>query len=169
MDCLRSFSFKISGNETTALVEFATWGAAPQNYWQYSSTNPNSSTTITGFKNINIYSVEMIGQVDSTLGTGNLVLVKDYSFNVTLNNGQNAIPTGTISGTNGYNMTFEPISPLFCLSKFNPKISFETPVQSSNEIIISAFRANGIGAQNLLALNLSWNLTFVINYLYEGD
>jgi hypothetical protein len=169
MDCLRSFCFKIAGNENTSPAEFAAWGVAPQNYWQYSSTNPNSSTTITGFKNINIYSIEMIGNVDSTLGGGQLCLVQDYSFDVTLNNGQNAIPTGVISGTNGYNLIFEPISPLFRLSKFNTKISFETPVQSSNEITISDFRANGIGAQNPLGLSLSWNLTFVVNYLYEGD
>ena len=168
MDCLRSFSVVISSNsDETSLAEITTWGVAPQNYWLYQSTNSPSTFNIQGYKNINVFKIEAIGNVNSNLGLST-VLVQDWEFHVTVN-GQNPTIGGTVNAINGFVMSVQNNNAEYVLSKFNPSITFKTPIQSASALIVTQLQAQGIGAKNLASLNINWNVTFNVYYKFEGE
>lgn len=168
MDCLRSFNILVSANSTVSAGNIATWGVAPQNYWQARETG-TSIFNINGFKNVNIYSIEAVGKVQSTLGGTDNVIVQDWGWSIQII-GQAPITNGNITAApNTFVMQEQGNNPNIQLSKFTPKMEFTTPIQSASQIIISNLSANGIGARNLLAINLSWGFNFVIKYKFEGE
>jgi hypothetical protein len=169
MDCLRSFSFRVSANTSESYPQIDTWGAAPENYWLYSSTLASSTFNVQGFKNINVYKIEAVGDISCLPNTSASVLVNDWEFYVKIN-GQNAsIPGYITSSPNGFIMTTVPENPTVSLSKFNTKIEFLTPVQSVLSIQILKLNARGIGAENLSLVNISWHMTFIVYYNFEGE
>lgn len=168
MECLKSFSLQVSSfSDESSASEITTWGLAPQNYWFYKSTNPSSSFNIQGFKNINIFKIEVIGNINSDLGS-NTVLVQDWQTHITIT-GQNATIGGNVNATNGFAMSVQTINPNFVLSKFNPCIEFKTPIQSASIFSLTQFQAQGIGAKNLSVLLINWNLTFNIYYNFQEE
>jgi len=170
MDCLRSFSFLSSANETAVTAsEVNTWGASPQNYWLYSSTNAASTFNVQGFKNVNIHKVEAVGDVACLPNTSQSILVNDWAFFVQLNGQNGAIPGNITSSPNGFSIVTEPNNPVISLSRFNTKIEFATPVQSVSSIQITKLNARGIGAQNLTSINIAWHMTFIVYYTFEGE
>jgi len=169
MDCLRSFSFKISGITNAGGAEIITWGVAPQNYWIYASSALSSTYTIEGFKNVNIYKIEAVGDVASGVGSLNSVIVNDWAFEVQIQ-GQNQAIIGKVEAApNTFNMAIEPLNPRIILSRFNTDFEFASPIQSAKSISITKLNARGIGAQNLALLNIGWNMTFTVYYNFEGE
>jgi hypothetical protein len=170
MDCVRSFSFSASANENVVSPNIRTWGTAPQNYWIYESSAGSSTFNIQGFKNINIFSIEAVGNVGTLTTTGSSgVLVQDWSFLVQIN-GQNPLVNGNITASpNRFSIVSQPTGPLFELSKYNPKLELADPISSPSSIQINRLNASGIGAQNLTQINLAWFMTFVVYYKYEGE
>jgi len=169
MDCLRSFTFISSANESIVAPNIDTWGLAPQNYWLANSSAGTSTFNIQGFKNVNIHSIEASGEVSCLLNTGFSVLVNDWSFYVQIN-GQNPLVSGNITASpNRFSIQTQGTNPNFSLSKYNPKIEFADPIESARSIQITGFKASGIGAESLTTVNLAWNLNFVVYYSYEGD
>jgi len=167
MDCLRSFSFKAQTNGAFG-AQANVWGSAPQNYWIVSSANL-STYNIDGFKNINIFKIEAIGDVTTTVGNSNKALVQDWSWIVRINGNQSTI--GNNIGTNDYSISNQINNPEIMLSKYNPKIEFIEPVTSVKSIELININASGIGAQNIATplINLNWDITFLCYYRFEGE
>jgi hypothetical protein len=167
MECLRSFSFRAvaSGDFTT---QVNVWGLAPQNYWIVNSVGL-SQYNIAGFKNINIFKIEAIGDVITTLGSSNKALVQDWNWIVRINGNQSSI--GNNIGGNDYLISNQINNPEIMLSKLNPKIEFIEPVTSVKSIELITLNASGIGAQNIASpsINLNWNMVFNCYYRFEGE
>lgn len=167
MDCLRSFSFQSGANEVAIAPEIKVWTVGTNNFWLYNSNNTASIFNPQGFKNINVYSIQAIGDVNSLITGANGVLVQDWYFTINVL-GQNAVISSNIT-TGGFSIVQTDINPTFVLSKYNPIINFESPIQSASSFIITGFRVQGIGAENPLAINISWGITFNIYYKFEGE
>jgi len=170
MDCLRTFTVTIAGNENIASPQANFWGLAPQNYWNAETGfSTTSRFNIEGFKNINVFKIKAVGDVVSTINSTNLVVVQDWTWYIRVG-GQIQNVGGNVRATpNKYLMTIETINPVFSLDKYNRCIEFEDPINSSKFFEVIGLQATGIGAQNLALLNLQWNMTFVIYYKFEGE
>ena len=167
MDCLRSFSFISGANENAVAPEIKTWAVGGQNFWLYESNNPASVFNPVGFKNINIYSIQAIGNVYSLNTPLNGALVQDWHW--TINTiGQNAVIGSNITA-GGFIIQQQNVNPTFSLGKFSNVINFETPLQSVTSLILTGFRAQGIGAENLLNINIAWTVVFNVYYKFEGE
>ena len=169
MDCMRSFSFLTSSNENAVPPEIKTWGVAPENYWEYSSTNPSSTFNIQGFKNVNVYSIEAQGVVSTLATVAQGIIVNDWDWSLTVN-GQNPLINGNITAApNGFGIFTQPLNPTFVLGKYSPKFTFADPIQSVSSIVLTQLRATGIGAQNLANINITYAFNFIVYYTYEGE
>jgi len=169
MECLRSFSFRAVTNGAFG-AQANLWGLAPQNYWIVSSANL-STYNIQGFKNINIFKIEVIGDVTTTVGSSNKALVQDWSWIVRINGNQSTIGNEIVQGTNDYLISNQTNNPEIMISKFNPKIEFIEPITSVTSIQLINLNASGIGAENIAGglINLNWNVTFLCYYRFEGE
>jgi hypothetical protein len=167
MECLKSFTFKAVGNGDF-VPQANVWGLAPQNYFQVTSVGL-SQFNIAGFKNINIFKIEAIGNVGTTLGNANKAIVQDWDWIVRVNGNQLSI--GNNIGGNDYLVAEQINNPEIMLSKFNPKIEFIDPVTSVKSIELITLNAFGIGAQNIAtpSINLNWNMVFNCYYKFEGE
>jgi hypothetical protein len=167
MDCLRSFSLNIRGTETSIAPETTFWSVGTQHFFSYQSTNLQSQFQIQGFKNINIYKIEVVGNISNNppLNTG---IIQDWSVGIQIT-GDNSIIGGNITSPNGFGLIQQTVNPVFVINKFYPFINFNSPINSGKFFTILNLYAQGIGSQNLLSLNIGWDLTFTIYYLFEGE
>ena len=164
MDCLRSFSLTVSAfNNYTALSGALTVWGAPLNFSVYDTRT--SLFDIQGFKNINIYGVDMVGNVSSTYGPSPRTLnanVKDFEVNLVLI-GDIPIPIGVIGASNDWpivlNSTY--IQQQNVLTKYKPNIKFASPIQSVKQIQLVDFKAFGDHVQNAGQINLGYFLEFI--------
>ena len=165
MDCYKNFTLSLGNTYTfsTPGTDVKTWGLAPNLYWNCENNLP-SQKNITGFKNINIYQVKMIGNVFSTLGA-NSAIVEDFRFGILLN-GQTSIIGGTIS-PNGYGLV--DTTSLFFLSKYNSQFLIPDGSQSVTDVQIISFYAQGYGAENAGIVSLRLDLDFIFYYKFEGE
>jgi hypothetical protein len=174
MSCIQSFSFLISGKESFVYPELNTQGPnANALNWKYESTNATSTFQIQGFKNINIFKIEAVGNVFSPQSTDTyssaMGLVNDWAFYMQLN-GQNAPIIGNVTTSpNGWAMVTQPNNPIVAFSRFNPRIEFASPIQSVNSLQIQKLIASGSAGGNGDLLNIAWDLTFVVYYTFEGE
>ena len=168
MDCLKSFVFK---SETTFAVglgtEYYQWGLAPQNYWAYESINKESTFEIQGFKNINVYSIQAVGNI-TTVVNNSPVIINDWNFILSIE-GNNPLTSGEISGTNNFVISNQAFHPQISLSRYQTKFEFLTPIYSVKRIKLIKLQAQGIGAENLTAMNIKWNMNFIVYYSFEGE
>lgn len=172
MECLRNFSLTINAfNNYTALSgDLTVWGA-PLNF---SIIDTRSSIfDIQGFKNINIFGVDMVGNVSSGYGTAPRTLnanVKDFEMAVLLN-GTIPLPIGIIGATNTFPIILNntSIQQTSVLSKYKPSVKFESPIQSVKSITLQNFKAFGDHVQNAGQVNMGYFLQFIFYYEYEGE
>ena len=172
MECLRNFSLTINGfNNYTALSgDFTVWGA-PLNF---SIIDTRSSIfDIQGFKNINIFGIDMVGNVSSAYGPAPRTLnanVKDFEMAVLLN-GTIPLPIGIIGATNTFPIILNnsAIQQTSVLSKYKPSVKFESPIQSVQSITLQNFKVFGDHVQNAGQVNMGYFLQFVFYYEYEGE
>lgn len=168
MKCLKSFQFVTQTTASISGADIDTWGVAPNIFW--TGTKFGTSTfNFQGFKNVNVYSVKAIGDVTVQQGTGKAAIVTDWAFFVQIN-GRFPLASGNInSAPNDFSIQIGQ-SPLnMVLSRYETEWGFTEPVQSVSSIQIGGIRVSGIGAENLTGVDLAWNMTFVVNYLYEGE
>jgi len=55
------------------------------------------------------------------------------------------------------------------LSKFQPSVCFESPIQSAQQIIIKNFYCDGIANQSIISAQIGFLLNFTVYYKYEGE
>ena len=171
MDCLRSFNFALFGQSNfTPANGFKYWQIGTQHFWLFQNNAANSIYNITGFKNINIYKIEVTGDINSdNLPVGFSALVQNWNFELQII-GQNSQSVGNISTVpNGFNMIEQPIDPLFNLSKFQRSIEFASPIQSAKNIVVNALYADGIANESILSAQLEYQLLVNVYYKYEGE
>lgn len=171
MDCLKSFSFKVTTNTTLTGGSIKQWTTgANQHFWS-ASAGTSSTYNIQGFKNINVFGVDVIGSVTTltAAGTGG-VIVNDWSIDVLLS-GQQPLVGGNITAAPNYYSINEtsPTNRIFPLSKFSNSVKLSDPINSVKFIQLGSTYAQGIGYETLGDVNLFWNLNFVVYYNFEGE
>jgi hypothetical protein len=170
MDCLRSFSFIASANSTITTPEINTWGVAPQNYWNAQiGITTFSRYNIQGFKTINVFKIQAVGDVGTTLNTSNSVIVNDWDFVVRVNGSNNLIGNNIVSSPNPFVISNQPNNPIFALGRYNGNLNLSDPIVGVTSIDILGLKASGIGAQNIALINLQWNVNFIVHYTFDGE
>ena len=170
MDCLRSFVINSSLNQSFALgPNLDVWTIGTDRFWFGRTTGANADFDIQGFKNINIYGIDLIGDFKSGPG-GSQVLIDNWEVNIDLI-GQapeiggliNPIPNIYNVNTNNFFVNS------FVLSKYKRGFELQSPIQSVTQIRFSGYTASGHGNQSLLNATVNWDLNFVFYYLFEGE
>ena len=99
MDCLRSFSFAVDLiNNVSGATNLKQWATSVgQHFWQ-ASVGTSSTYNIQGFKNIDVYGVDVLGSIQTQTNTViNGVIVNDWLIDVIVN-GQQPVVGGVITG-----------------------------------------------------------------------
>ena len=171
MECLKSFSFKVTTNTNLSGGNIKQWATgAAQHFWS-ASAGTSSTYNIQGFKNINVYGVDVIGSITTltAAGTGG-VIVNDWNIDVLIS-GQQPLVGGTITAAPNYysiNAT-SPTNRIFPLGRFSNSVKFADPISSVQFIQLGSTYAQGIAYETLGDVNLFWNLNFVVYYKFEGE
>jgi len=171
MDCLRSFNILVANQGNYGVPQgFKYWPVGAQHFWMYQSTNPDSIFNIEGFKNINIFKIEICGDINTNnlpVGVSGLVNNWNYELQVI---GQNSVIGGNVSAApNGFGMSVQAVNPIFAFSKFQRSIEFPTPIQSAKQIIVNALFVEGIANESLLSIQLETFITITVYYKFEGE
>lgn len=172
MDCLRSFNFTISNQANyNAANGFLYWQIGVQHFWSLEIQNSIGSIyNIQGFKNINIFKIELTGDVNNSPQLANFgCIVQNWKVDIEVT-GQNSSSTGTIDvSPNPFNMIQQDNNPDFRLSKFQPAVSLPSPIQSAKQIKVLNFYCDGIANQSIVSAQIGYNITFTVFYKYEGE
>ena len=173
MDCLRSFSLTILDQNTyTAASSALTVWSHGQNH-SYAIYSADSSTfLIQGFKNINVFKVDMIGNVSSAYGNAPRVdnaNANDFEIGVQLV-GQLPQPIGVIGSPNDLPIITNTFTEqIYTLSKYKTSVEFSTPIQSVKSISFYDFKAFGNNLENLAQVKMGYQLQFLFYYQFEGE
>lgn len=168
MKCFRSFTFVSRDNGAFGGANIDTWANGTTIYWAVEKLGV-STFELQGFKNVDVYSIEAVGDFLCDVNTGDSAIINDWSMTIQIN-GQVPLISGSVNTTlNEFGMKPAAETPYVALSRYQTKITYQDPIRSVSSIQIGALRAAGVGAENLLEINLNWNVTFVVNYLYEGE
>jgi hypothetical protein len=169
MDCLKSFNFTLGEQSNYTVANgFKYWPVGAQHFWFLEANTADSTINIQGFKNINIYKIEVTGTVNTAaLPVGFSCLVQDWSFQLQVN-GQNALIGNNIV-LGGFNIAVQAVNPIFDLSKFQPSIEFPSPIQSATSITVTGFQAQGIANESILSAQIDTFVTFTVFYKFEGE
>ena len=172
MDCLRSFNFSIANQSNYGLAQgFLYWQIGTQHFWTLDIPSATGSKyNIQGFKNINIFKIEITGDINSSPQLATFqCLVQNWSLGVEIV-GQNSSSAGSVlASPNIYGMTEQPTNPFVRFSKFQNSICFETPIQSAKEINIKNLFVDGIANQAVASAQIGYVINFTVFYKYEGE
>jgi len=170
MDCLRSFIVSIDQVTTFSGTDVKTWFVGAQEFWVVEKAGV-STFVPEGFKNIDIYGVDVIGNVSTqkAAATGGVV-VQDWGFELLIE-GQLPLVSGTITTSPNYwnIQTTTTGTRTFALSKNTNSLKFADPIGSVKNINFEVLRAQGVGGQTAGVVSLDWDLSFVFFYKYEGE
>jgi hypothetical protein len=170
MDCLRSFIVSIDQVTTFSGTDVKTWFVGAQEFWVVEKAGV-STFVPEGFKNIDIYGVDVIGNVSTqkAAATGGCV-VQDWGFELLIE-GQLPLASGTITTSPNYwnIQTTTTGTRTFALSKNTNSLKFADPIGSVKNINFEVLRAQGVGGQTAGVVSLDWDLSFVFFYKYEGE
>lgn len=170
MDCLRSFSVVTTANTNFTGTQVKTWTLGVQEFWQV-ERNLTSYFDIQGFKNINVFGIDVVGSIYTLTSspTGGCV-VDDWSVTIDLD-GQIPLIGGvidlvpdnwSIQINNSFNRRFP-------IGRFNNTVRFSSPLESVTRVGLININANGSGGQTVGNVNLAWYLNFVFHYKFEGE
>ena len=172
MDCLSSFNFSIANQSNYGAAQgFLYWQIGTQHFWTLDIFNPGGSTyQIQGFKNINIFKIEISGSVNSSPQFAPFqCIVQNWSLGFTIN-GQNSTSVGTVlTSPNAFSMIEQTTNPFIRLSQFQNSVTFEKPIQSAKEIIVQSLFVDGIANQTTTSAEIGYVINFTVFYKYEGE
>ena len=168
MDCLNQFQFYVQKTTTftTASGEFTTWTpVGGSSSWVVKSGANNFIFDIQGFKNIDLYGIKILGDIQSGTGGVSQGIVDDYNFRCYLS-GEFPSVSGIFT-SNTYNAL---TIPTFCsLSKYQNEITFIDPIKSCKTIEVSVFSAQGINPRSATQIILDVNFNIYFYYKYQGE
>jgi len=170
MDCLRSFIIKIEQNSTFTAPDVKTWDVAGRQGWIYDNNTNSSTFNVQGFKNIEIYGIQMIGtisnQESAVLGNVN---VNDWSMEIQLN-GQLPLLGGVVAPVNFFNIyTTQFQASRFSVSKYTPEVKLASPITSVQSIQFQRLIVSGSDWDTVNTASLEYKLSFVFYYRFEGE
>jgi len=168
MDCLKSFLIGISQNRTftNTTTELKQWGVVGNYHWVVDKQG-SSVYNIQGYKRIDLYGIEMIGNIQTTLGPNDGGIVSDYSFQIAVG-GQVPLVSGNVQ-TSPNDWAINQNIGQFYLGKFSNKITFESPFQGCTSIGFNELQIQGQNAETLNSVNLDINLQFKFLYKFDGE
>jgi len=170
MDCLRSFTVSINQNSTFTAPDVKTWTLGVQEYFVFEISN--LSTLIPqGFKNIDIYGVELVGMVQSQKSalTGGCI-VDDWNFVIFIDGSIPLLSSIIQTSPNYWSIQVDGNGPRsFTLSKNTNSVKLLSPLKSVKEIRFEKLQAQGYGGQTVGTVSLDWDFTFMFFYKYEGE
>ena len=174
MDCLRSFTFVI-GKQTnyTAALRYKSWTVGGQHYWLIDDAvalGAGSKYNIQGFKNINVYKIEITGDVNSAALPANVsAITENWSIFGSIK-GTTSASVGNIQASpNPFGMTEYSGNSYFNISKYQNYINFVTPIQSAEYIEFAGFYAEGYGNESLVSAQIGFFINVTVYYKYEGE
>ena len=166
---MKSFSFGTSSifTLTTGGSELKQWQIGNNHYWQ-AFRDGLSSFIPTGFRSIDIYGVDVVGNVQTQANIGiDGVIVNDWSIDVQINGNQPLIGADIVGGTYALDPTITD-NRIFALGKYTNSVKFASPYSTAS-ISLTKLRASGIGFQTAGSINLYLKLNFVVFYKFEGE
>lgn len=168
MSCLKSFTLNARGNLNNAASSHF-WTQNGNNYFSL-DRNFSSSYIVEGFKNINIYGVEMVGAITSNGMQPDHANFLNYGVELQLNG---LIPqvSGRINAApNQWNLdNTTTFARIINLNKYTNKITFASPFESVKNINFLKIQVSGDGAFVPATISLVFELQFVFYYKYEGE
>ena len=171
MDCLRSFNFSLANQSNyDASLGFKYWQINSNHFWLIDQFLPNVKYLVQGFKNINVFKIQVCGDVNSSPAfVPYEALVQNWKWDLQVV-GQNSTNVGILAPAQnpGY-MVIQETNPSFRLSKFQPSIEFETPIQSAKEIIFTNFYCDGIANKTTTSAQVGFVINVTVFYKYEGE
>jgi hypothetical protein len=173
MECLRSFNlyseFSTVGPFNIG-SEIKIWTTGTENYWAFQADDSRISTfNIQGFKNIDVYGIEVVGSVGTNIADPNGgCIASDWTIQIKVNG---FVPIIGGSATAGfYNLTTaQSETSKFSLGRFNPKFMLESPIMSPTSIVLNRLKANGVGAQTALNLNIQSLFNIIVYYKFQSE
>jgi len=171
MDCLRSFNFALANQSNyNASLGFKHWQIGTQHYWLIDQALPNVTYLVQGFKNINVFGIELSGDVNSSPAfTPYEALVQNWKWDLQVI-GQNSTNVGILAPLQSPEyMVIQETNPSFRLSKFQSSITFETPIQSAKEIKFTNFYCDGIANHTTTSAQVGFIINVTVFYKYEGE
>jgi hypothetical protein len=178
MNCLRTTNLTFAGtvNNTSTVV------GSNVTFWLDYSTKltgfvarlplVDCSFNPQGFKNIDLYGLEVIGYVSNNNSAGGNFICTDYSL-LTKIMGQFPL----LSGTFGTGVPFQMVqgqgnSNGFTFTKTHSKINFNTPIKSVSQIFCSDLTIEGtaptlIGITDEISFDYSFDI--FLHYKFEGE
>jgi hypothetical protein len=170
MNCLRSVSIDSSLNQSWALgPNLDVWTIGTQNFWFGRTTAAFASFNVQGFKNINIYGVDVIGDFKSGPG-GSQCIIDDWQVSLNFIGQAPGLGGEVVPLVNGLNVnTSGALARTFELSRYKTSFRLETPIQSVTSIIFDRYTASGHANQSLLNVTVNWDLNFIFYYQFEGE
>lgn len=173
--CMKSFQLQIGQSFTvtnSTNQSIRTWGTAGQYFWSttFSANDSISIFDINGFKNVNIYGMQINGSVIGGHGGTKAAVVTDWAFNISLDGTPPLISGQKRSSPNGWglNTTGAAITSYY-LSKNTNSILLSDPITSVKSINFNSIDAQGIGAEFLNEVQLYYAFNFTFFYKYEGE
>jgi len=171
MECLRSFSFRVLANTNLSGLDVKQWIIGTNQHFWSSSTAGTSTFNFQGFKNINIYGVDVTGAISSNKDNAvSGVIVNDWQIDVLLS-GQSPLVGGTTTPVPNYygiDVT-STTNRVFTLGKFSNSLKLASPIESVQFIQLQRTYADGTGWQTAGTTELSWKLNFIVYYKFEGE
>lgn len=168
MDCYRSFNITIDQNRTfnNTTSQIKNWGNIGNYHWVVVE-DANSFFEIQGFKRIDLYGIEMVGYIQTTLGANDGGIVTDYSFKIGIG-GQNPLVSGNVRPSpNDWGISTGVGQ--YQLGKYSNKITFETPFTGVTALQFAQLKVQGQNGETLNSLNLDINLVFNFLYKFDGE
>ena len=164
MQCMNQAEFFVSNSRlyTAASGEFKSWSP---NSWVVKSAVNEFIFNIQGFKNVNLYGIKILADVQSGLSGTSQGIVTDYNFRCYLT-GQYPEVSGTFT-TNTYGATTIPT--FITLGKYHNHVNFVDPIKSFSSIRFIVFSAQGINNALSTEINIDVNLNLYLYYKYEGE
>ena len=170
MDCLQSFNVRINQAATFSAPDLKVWFSGSSTYFSLEKL-ALSTFDIQGFKNIDLYGIDLTGYVQTQTGAalGNCI-VNDWAFELFLD-GQNPLVSGVVNPVPDFwsldvdNNSAKSVR----ISKFNNSIKFSNPVKSLKKIDFARLLAAGEALNSPSNASLEWSLNFVFYYKYEGE
>jgi len=168
---MRSFNFSIANQSNYVAPDFVYWQVGTQHFWTLDiASAAGSKYNVQGFKNINVFKIELTGDISSTPRlAGFQCLVQNWNLGLEIV-GQNSQSVGNVlAAPNPFGMIEQPINPFIRLSKFQNSVSFESPIQSVRELNVKNLYADGIANNSILSAQIGYIINFTVFYKFEGE
>lgn len=169
MDCLRSFTIEINQGRTFSVAgtNIKTWGTLGNYHWIIVEQGGTSIFDIQGFRRIDLYGIEMLGNIQTDAGLNDGAIVEDYSFNIGIG-GQVPLVSGIVRTAPNF-WAINPSVGQFNLGKYANKLTLESPYTGCTSLVFNGFRAQGNNGETTNSISLDIKLQFVVYYKFEGE